>query len=320
MVPGRQRGWIATAVLASLLLSACGSGASAQTASLASDAALAAPAATLSPTRTPAPTATRAPTRTPTRAPTRTPAPTATPVKASPAGDAIPIKPLTDLSSLNATVTINADGTLNGRPAQGQLVAELTTNDKKQSQIVVTGSLLGDVIAQVGGAAVSLFRPSKVTVYNVPEGTYVVVSGLFDVCVKPKDPKAAEALNQLSPQSLMNVLANSDVARGKLVGQEKINGVATKHYIMDGKAFLAAAQKSDDSNVRSFGKLLRSAEDGNLYLASDGNYPVSFRGGYNGALDALKFDGDFDVQIDLTGVNKNTPVTLPPSCDNPISQ
>ena len=323
----RQHLGIASALAAILLLSACGVSSASGNTSVSAQAAAAAPTATRQPTRTPAPaaTATRkatsAPAPTATRKPASTPAPTATAVKkASSAGDSIPIKPLADLSSLNATVTINADGTLNGKQTQGELVAELTTNDQKESMIVVTGSLLGDVIAQVGGAAVSLFRPSKVTVYNVPEGTYVVVSGLFDVCVKPKDPKAAEALDQLSPQSLMNVLANNDVARGKLVGEKTVNGKAAKHYVIDGKSFLAAAQKSSDPNVRSFGKFLRSAQDADLYVDAKGGYPLSYRGGYNGTLDALKFDGDFDVQIDLTGVNANTPINLPGACDNPISQ
>ena len=30
-------------------------------------------------------------------------------------------------------------------------------------------------------------------------------------------------------------------------------------------------------------------------------------------------DGDVVVQIDLTGINSNTPVTLPGACDKPIS-
>ena len=38
----------------------------------------------------------------------------------------------------------------------------------------MTGSLLGDVVARVGGSAVKLFRPKKVSIYSVPEGTYVV--------------------------------------------------------------------------------------------------------------------------------------------------
>ena len=253
--------------------------------------------------------------------PTNTPVPTATKVVLpTQAGDVIPLKPLTDLTSLNATVTITADGTFNGKPAQGELVAELTTNDQKKSQIVVTGSLLGDIIAQVGGAAVSLFQPSQLTVYKVAEGTYAVINGLFEVCVKPKNLNATAGLDDLSPQSLMTMLTNSDVARGKLVGEEKLNGKPVKHYVIDGKSFLAAAQQSTDPKVRSFGKSLKSAKDADLYVSSEGGYPVAFRGGYTGAFDPLKFEGDFTVQIELTGINKNTPITLPQSCDNPISQ
>jgi|GEM_PF-1674285 len=275
---------------------------------------------TLAPTNTPTRTATPKPTNTPTSTatpkPTNTPIPTPTPT----ADNIIPLKPLTDLTSLNATVKINVDGTLNGKPAQGDLNAQLTTNDQKKSQIIVTGSLLGDVIVQVGGSAVSLFQPSQATIYQVPAGTYIVVSGLFDVCIKPKDSKATAALDQLSPQSLMTMLTGSDVARGKLVGSETLNGTAAKHYVIDGSTFLKAAQQSADPNVRTFGKSLRSAQDADLYVDAAGGYPVAFRGSYSGAFDPLKFDGDFSVQIDLTDVNANTPVSLPKACNNPISR
>ena len=40
----------------------------------------------------------------------------------------------------------------------------------------------------------------------------------------------------------------------------------------------------------------------------------------NGKYEPLKFEGDFSVQIELTGVNANTPVDLPASCANPISR
>ncbi len=116
--------------------------------------------ATLEPTATAAPsqTPTPRPTFTPTATPSQTPTPRPSPTPTSAAGDVIPLKSLADLSSLNATVKISVDGTLNGKPAQGDLVAQLTTNNQKESQIVVTGPLLGDVIVQVGGSAVNLFR------------------------------------------------------------------------------------------------------------------------------------------------------------------
>jgi hypothetical protein len=307
---------IGVALLIAVLLAACGSSAPAGTAAsvaVQQATSTSAPTSTPRPTNTPTPTATPRPTNTPTRTPTLTPT-------SNPAGEIIPLKPLTDLSALDATVKISANGILNGKPVQGDLNANLTTNNQKKSQIVVTGDLLGDAVVQIGGSAVSLFRPSQATVYTMPEGTYIVLKGLFDVCIKPKDPKATETMAQLSPQGLMTMLTSSDVARGKLVGEETLNGTTVEHYVIDGPAFLAAAQQSADPNVRTFGEALRSAEDADLYVDSAGGYPVAFHGSYNGPFAPLKFDGDFSVQIDLTGVNQNTPVSLPSACNNPISR
>jgi hypothetical protein len=47
---------------------------------------------------------------------------------------------------------------------------------------------------------------------------------------------------------------------------------------------------------------------------------VRYRGAFSGAYEPLGLDGDFTVQIDLTGVNQNTPVTLPGACSFPISR
>jgi hypothetical protein len=313
----RQYTVIVVAFLIAILLVACN--APSPTPGLAASAAVQEATRTSAPTSTPRPTNT--PTSTATPRPTNTPTPRPTPTAtANPAGEIIPLKPLTELSSLDATVKISANGTLKGRPVQGDLNARLTTNDQKKSQIVVTGSLLGDAVVQIGGSAVNLFRPSQATVYMMPDGTYIVLKGLFDVCIKPKDSQATETIAQLSPQGLMTILTGSDVARGKLAGEETLNGATVEHYVIDGPAFLKAAQQSADPNLRTFGAALRSAEDADLYVDSAGGYPVAFRGSYTGAFDPLKFEGDFNVEIDLTGVNENTPVSLPKACNNPISR
>jgi hypothetical protein len=157
-------------------------------------------------------------------------------------------------------------------------------------------------------------------VYRVPEGSFIVLSGLFDMCMQPQDPAAASALDELSPQTLMTTLTSSDVAHGTLVGDETLNGVPVRHYVIDGPTFLAAAQGSDDPTVNSFAQSITSASDADLYVAADGGYPVAYRGGFSGSFAPLKFDGDVAVQIDLTGINTSTPVTLPSACDHPISR
>jgi len=240
---------------------------------------------------------------------------TATP----PPGDPIPLKPIADLTSLNATVDIGVNGLINDQRAQGGLNIQLTMNDQGQSKATVTGDLLGELAAQVGGSLVGLFTPSSVDLYKMPEGNYIVVNSLFPVCVKPKATKSTVTLDEMSPQSLLGMFTSREVARGKLVGEEVLNGVPVKHYIINGDAFLAAAQKSRDPKLKAFGESLWSAEDADLYVDAKGGYPVAFRGSYSGEYEPLKFEGDFDVQIELTGVNTNTPVRLPSSCNKPIT-
>jgi hypothetical protein len=237
--------------------------------------------------------------------------------QASP-GEPIPITPLTGVTSLDATVVIDVDGTVDGKATTGDLTAKLTTNDQAMSQIDVTGSLLGDVVAKVGGGAVKLFRPNRVSVYGVPAGAYVVVSGFFDVCVQAKDPSSTAALDQLSPQGLMAILTSSDVARGTYVGDTVMNDVAVKHYVINGDAFLAAAQSSSDPTVNKFAQSLTSATDADLYVAAATGYPVAYRGGFGGSFEPLQFEGNLTVAIDVTGIDNNTPVTLPGACDHPV--
>jgi hypothetical protein len=243
-----------------------------------------------------------------------------TPTVFVPVGDPIPLNPLSDLTSLDAMVTIIANGMLNDQRVQGDLTATVSTNNQGSSKIVVIGPLLGDIVAQVGGSVMSLFTPSQVEIYKVPEGTYIVVKSWFkDICIKPKAANSTEAIEQMNPQRLMDMITSKEVARGTLVGNEMHEGTAVKHYVIDGPTFLSAAQKSKDKTLSTFGKSLWGAKDADLFVSSAG-YPVAFLGGYSGLFEPLKFEGDFDVQIDVTGVNQNTPIKLPASCKNPISQ
>ena len=236
-----------------------------------------------------------------------------------PPGEVIPLKPIADLTSLNATVKIGVNGLINGQRAQGDLDVVLAMNDQGKSKATVTGDLLGELAAQVGGSLVGLFTPSSVDLYKMPEGNYIVVNSLFPVCVKPKATKSTATLDEMSPQSLLGMFTSREVARGKLVGQETLNGVPVKYYVINGDAFLAAAQKSNDPKLKAFGEALWSAEDADLYVDAKGGYPLAFTGSFSGEYEPLKFEGDFDVQIQLTGVNTNTPVKLPSSCNKPIT-
>jgi hypothetical protein len=109
------------------------------------------------------------------------------------------------------------------------------------------------------------------------------------------------------------------VARGEYVGEETLNGKAVKRYVIDGDAFLVAAQNSTNPQLKAFGDALWAAEDADLYVDAAGGYPVAFKGSYSGEFEPLKFEGDFSVDIELTDVNTNTRVDLPAACNKPIS-
>ena len=238
----------------------------------------------------------------------------------APSDPVIPLESIADLDSLNATIKLDVNGLIDGERTQGDLTGLLTMDKQGSSRITVSGGLLGDLAAKVGGSAIGLFTPSKVDLYKTPEGTYIVVNSLVPICIKPKALNATAALDEMSPQGMLSMLTGSDVARGKLVGEETLNGVRVKHYVIDGDAFLAAAQKSTDEKLRTFGEALWSADDAHVYVDAKTGYPVAFRGNYSGEFEPLKFEGDFGVQIDLTDTNANTAVTLPSSCNRPISQ
>jgi inosine/xanthosine triphosphate pyrophosphatase family protein len=99
-----------------------------------------------------------------------------------------------------------------------------------------------------------------------------------------------------------------------------VNGASVNHYAINGETFLAAAQKSSDEKLKAFGDALWKADDADLYVDATGGYPLAFSGSYSGTYDPLKFQGDFDVQIELTGINQDTSIKLPASCNKPITQ
>lgn len=230
----------------------------------------------------------------------------------------IPLNPISDFNSLEATVTLTVSGDINGRPTYGGLNGLLVV-DGPRSRITVSGSLLGEIAAQVGGSLIGLFTPASVDLYKMPDGSYVSINGFMPICIKPQSAKATAVLDEMSPESLMSMLTSPDVARGSYVGERVLDGRAVHHYVVDGPAFLAAARASRDPQLRAFGQGLSAAGNNDLFVDAQGGYPVVFRGDYSGAYTPLKFEGDFEVRLALTSVGAGQKVALPPACAEPIS-
>ncbi|MCO6451907.1 MAG: hypothetical protein J5I90_14085 [Caldilineales bacterium] len=239
---------------------------------------------------------------------------------APPPGEPIPIESIAELDAFEATVRLEVNGLIDGERTQGDLTGKLAVNPQNKSQITVSGPLLGDLAAKVGGSLVGLFTPSKVDLYKTPDGAYIVINGLVPVCIKPQALNATDTLDKMSPQWLMEMLTSSDVARGELVGQETINGAKVNHYVIDGDAFLAAAQESSNEELQKFAELLWAAEDAHVYVDVASGYPVAFRGNFSGEYEPLKFQGDFGIELDLTRIGKSAKVSLPRACNRPISK
>ncbi len=243
---------------------------------------------------------------------TKTPAP--------PLGDPIPMKPLTDLTSFESTVRLDVNGLIDGERTKGDLTAKVVVADKTKSRVTVTGSLLGPIVARVGGSLVSLVTPSSVDLFKMPDGAYITIGGFIPVCVKPKALNATEALDDLSPQNLLALLTDPEVARGKFVSEGEINGVKARRYVIDGDAFLATAQKSENEKLRAFAENLWTADDIYVWVDSKTGYPVALKGSFTGAFEPLGFEGDIAIDLALTNPNARTDVRLPNSCNRPIVQ
>lgn len=239
---------------------------------------------------------------------------------APPLGDPIPMKPLTGLTSFESTVRLDVNGLIDGERTQGDLTAKVVVADKTKSRITVTGSLLGPIVARVGGSLVSLVTPSSVDVFKMPDGAYITLGGFLPICVKPQALNATETLDDLSPQNLLAMLTNPEVARGKFVSEGEINGVKARRYVIDGDAFLAAAANSSDEKLQAFAANLWTADDIYVWVDSKTGYPVALKGSFTGAFEPLGFEGDIAIDLALTNQNATTQVRLPNSCNRPIVQ
>lgn len=230
----------------------------------------------------------------------------------------IPLQPIPDMQSLEAALALRVNGLIGERRSAGALDGRLLV-DGPRSKITVSGDLLGEIAAQVGGAVVGLFTPQSVDFYKMPDGPYVAVNGLMPICVRPRSPQAQALVAELSPESLLGMLAAPEVARGRYLGEETVHGRRLRHYLVDGPAFLAAARASSDPRLRAFGEGLWAAADADLYVDAAGGYPVALNGRYRGSFAPLRFTGDFSLDVALTAMGQGTAVTLPPACDQPIN-
>lgn len=249
---------------------------------------------------------------------TATPRPTATPaakatVKATPdAGIAVqPISKDNTIKSYRTNITMNLDGVSAGKVSKGDLIADVQSipGQKKQSA-ALSGSQMPQLLSPfLGGLPVS-----KLTLFLFDKNVYALVQSLLAVCATPKNPIAGieQLKSGLSADQLLIGLTGSNKIYGTLVGEEKVNGIDSKHYKLDVQKMNALAKAN---------KLDLTLKSGDVWLAKSAGYVTRLVADMNGSLNksaGVDFKGNVKLNLNLSDLNKINDIPLPGQCSRPI--
>lgn len=264
-------------------------------------------------TATPRPTATLRPTATPTPRVVTVSTPRPTPTVALPPGITIrPISNTTSIKSYKTVVNMKLDGQSAGKVAKGDFNAEVQTDlaNKRQS-IGISGNLVPVLL----GRYLQNLPVSGLTVYLVDGKPYVVAQALIlRVCAVPGAQIAGldQLSSGLSAEVFLSQLTGSNKIYGTLVGNETVNGIPTKRYKLDVKTINALAkQRGATAQLKS----------GDVWIATQGDYIVRLVVDGTGNLAAntgVDFNGNVNLTMNVSDVNRIPAIQLPSQCNNPM--
>lgn len=272
----------------------------------------AAPPTTAPPTATPIPpTATPLPPTATAIPPTRVP-PTAAPAEAG----VIPFRAITEtvkpLNSIETTIKLVFKGkNFSGKIADGELNMSARNNLlKKQSALAFGGSLATTIL----GDAAATLQATSIGIYELGGFSYTTITGAQELCIKQKiDP--AKPSGTMSPEAIVGTLGSEKTPiYGTLAGNETVNGVPARKYIIDPVKTQASIIKTGKDEFYKNA----SITGGEVYVAADGGYLLGMVMDLAGKYNEFKLDGTMKVSMDIGNINGNVEVTLPKSCDNPL--
>ncbi len=298
---------VLSSLAAAVLLAACGAQA----------APTAVPPTTVPPTAVP-PTATPIPpTATPLPPAATAVPPTRVPPTAAPAGaGVIPFRAITEtvkpLNSIETTIKLAFKGKdFNGKIADGELNMSARNNLlKKQAALAFGGSLA----AAIMGDAAATLQATSIGVYELGGFSYTTITGAQELCIKQKiDP--TKPSSTMSPEAIVGTLGSDKTPiYGTLAGNETVNGVPARKYIIDPVKTQASIVKTGKDDFYKNA----SITGGEVYVAADGGYLLRMTMDLAGKYNDFKRDGAMKVSMDIGNINGNVEVTLPKSCDNPL--
>jgi hypothetical protein len=268
------------AIVAALLMSACGSG-----------------AAPTSDAGAPSTQAANKPVAQPTEKPAEQPAeePAAVQVEAA-TPEALDISSVSsglgELNSYKASFTMSFDGKENGQPKTGKLsFTEEFVKDPPAKRTVITG--LGAMSSNDTGTP----EPGQVSGIETIEVGGKQYSKMGDICSQVTADSGPQANTMLDPNSLIGGVRGT-----QRVGNETVNGVPTVHY------------KIDATGLETLGYFNGS---GDVWVAEPGNYVVKYAFQATGS---DKFFGSSDSEgtikwdYEVSDVNQPIVIQAPENC------
>ncbi|BCX03220.1 MAG: hypothetical protein KatS3mg053_1158 [Candidatus Roseilinea sp.] len=261
----------------------------------------------------PAVTATLRPTATPTPRVVTVPTPRPTPTVALPPGITIrPISNTTSIKSYKTVVSMKLDGQSAGKVARGDFNAEVQTELANKRQSIGIG---GSLVPVLLGRYLQGIPVSGLTVYLMDGKPYVVAQALIlKVCAVPGARIAGldQLSSGLSAEVFLSQLTGSNKIYGTPAGNETVNGIPTKRYKLDVKTInTLAKQRGATAQLKS----------GDVWIAAQGDYIVRLVVDGTGNLAAntgVDFNGNVNLTMNVSDVNRTPTIQLPSQCNNPM--
>jgi hypothetical protein len=179
-----------------------------------------------------------------------------------------------------------------GKPANQSLTfVQEVVKAKNTSHFMISAQGMADIPASLAGG--------NFDYYQMEKQSYLYTKKVDDKaasCVSFGSDQSTSTVNDLDPTEMMK-----DIQTDRLLGKgETVNGVAADHYTVTKSAM-------------GFGTV--TSENSEAWIAQDGGTMVKFIGTAEGNFDfSTKFTGTLTWTYDLTDVNKDFTIELPPEC------
>lgn len=223
-----------------------------------------------------------------------------------------PISATAAIKSYKTVVNMKLDGRSAGKAAKGDFNAEVQADlTNKRQSIGMSGNLVPTLLGRyLQGVPVS-----GLNVYLMNGKPYVVAQALFlRVCAVPGARVAGldQLGSGLSAEVFLAQLTGNDKIYGAPVGNETVNGIPTRRYRLDVKTINALAkQRGATAQLKS----------GDVWIAARGDYIVrmAVEGAGNVAANTgVDFNGNFNLTLNVSEVNRIPAIQLPSQCNNPM--